>query len=292
VRALLPITLLLLSACGFGGGSESSSGSSQTTVADSGGTGPVSTTGGVSGPPNPSPPPQPPPAGVAVNPSGIWDMTDMVNGQAVSEVLLVGGGNYFAISTNDEFGCSDLTSGTYTVDHDVFTGSGVVFLTSTATTCVTPTAQNGYLPYTLMGYLTNGTELNLSFSVGGVPLPTLGATVDPLYAEASSLTKLVGNWTDGASTLTVNSDGTFLEQQASGCVISGAFTIMDAAHNLYGVSYQISNCTSSNAGIVFTGLGYLNDSNPTAVQFVEVLSGPNPANANAPILVTDTITFQ
>jgi hypothetical protein len=221
-------------------------------------------------------------------------MTDMVNGQAVSEVVLVGGGYYYAVATADVFGCSDLTGGTYTVNHDIFTGSGVVFLTSpsTSTTCVTPPATNGYLPYTLMGYLTNGTELNLSFSVGGVSLPTLGATVDPLYGEASSLTKLVGNWTDGANTLTVNTDGTFLEQQASGCVISGAFTLMDATHNLYGVSYSISNCTSSNAGIAFTGLAYVNDTNPTAVQLVEVVSGPNSANPATPILLTDTITLQ
>jgi hypothetical protein len=290
VRALLPLSLLLLCGCGFGGVSESSSGSGQATTTESGSGGGSSGSGGLSGPPHPSPPSQPPPAGLAVNPSGIWDMVDTVNGQAVSELVLVASGQYYAISTTDEFGCSDLTGGTYTVDHDIFTSSGVVLLTST--TCTAPQAQNGYLPYTLTGYITNSTELNLSFGIGTVPLPTLGATMDPLYATASSLTKLVGNWTDGANTLTVNADGTFFEQQGNGCVINGTYTIIDATKNLYGVSFEITNCTVSNANIPFTGLGFLNATSPTAVEFVEIVSGPNAASPSTAILLTDTITLQ
>ena len=84
--------------------------------------------------------------------------------------------------------------------------------------------------------------------------------MDKLYAKPSSLAALAGNWTDAGNTLTINPDGTFFEQQGAGCVVNGTFTILDATHNLYAVSLQVSNCTSETAGIAFTGLGYVDDS--------------------------------
>lgn len=218
-----------------------------------------------------------------MNPTGIWDITDTVNGQTVSEVALIAGGKYYSLSNADPFGCRDITGGTYTINGSTFTGSGFSALLSSCSTA--PNGQN-YLSYTLTGYVLN-TELNLSFEVDGVLVPTLGATLDPLYNEPSSLAKLAGNWDDFGNTLTINPDGTFFEQQASGCVVNGAYTIIDATHNLYGVSFEITNCTSSIAGIAFTGLGYLDDSNPNAWHFLEDASGPDSTHV---VVVFDNIT--
>jgi hypothetical protein len=275
VKALLPLTiLLLLSGCGI---TEVSSGPYTPQGTQPGG-------GGTPSPPTPPTPPIPPPA--KVNPTGIWDMTDTVNGNPVSEVALIANGMYFALAATDQFGCPDITGGNYTISGATFTGSGV---TSMLVAC--PNAPSNYFSWTLTGYLTNG-ALNLSFDDAGTLTPTMGATLDALYNETSSLAKLVGNWDDNGNTLTVDPDGTFFEQQASGCVVNGAYTILNPAHNLYGVSFEFSNCTSSLAGIPFTGLGYLDDSNPNSVHFLEDASGPDAAEGGATMVVYDNITPQ
>jgi hypothetical protein len=285
VKALLPLSLLLLSGC-FDPTTDASGGSgAPQTMTQSGGgsSGSGGSSGGGTSPPSP-----PPPVGPAINPSGIWDIVDTVNGNAITEVALIGAGKYFAFANVDEFGCADLSGGTYTIDKSIFKGSGMSLLMNN---CTAPNGEGGYLPYTFNGYLT-GADLNLTLEVSGMLIPTLGATMDALYNEPSSLARLTGNWSDAGNTLTINADGTFSELQSSGCVVSGAYTIIDATHNLYGVSLEITNCNSSVAGIAFTGLGYLDDSNPTAWHFFEGLSGPDPANPGAAVLVSDTITPQ
>jgi hypothetical protein len=281
VKALLPLFVLLLSGCGV---AEVTSGNyvPQSTTQSGGGS---TDLGGSSG--GSSPPPLPPPAGITVNPTGIWDVNDTVNGKPVSEVVLAAGGKYYALATADSFGCGDAMAGTYTVDGSTFTGSGVAELLNN---CTGPNGQS-YLTYTLNGYMT-GSDLNLSFDVGGVLVPTLGATPDSLYSEPSSLARLAGNWNDAGNTLTIDADGSFFEQQASGCVLSGALTIIDSTHNLYGVSAEFTNCNSSIAGIPFSGLGYLNDSDPNAWHFLADLSGADPNNSGAIVVVFDNVTLQ
>lgn len=273
---LLPLSVLLLSACGMSSTS-SSSYTTQSSIHGGGGGGSGAGGGGGSGQP---------PAGAAVSPAGIWDITDKVSNQAISEVALLASGQYYSTATTDQFGCADLSTGTYTVDGNSFIGSGVMQLVSG---CNAPNGQN-YLTYTLVdGYVLNA-GLNLIFDAGGTLVPTLGATLDPLYNEPSSLASLAGNWNDAGNTMTINPDGTFFEQQASGCVVNGAFTIIDATHNLYAASLEISNCTSSTAGIAFSGLAYLNDSNANAWQLLAELSGPNPAAAGAPLVISEDFT--
>jgi hypothetical protein len=275
VKALLALSILLLCGCTVTETPSATDTAPSTTQGGGGSSG----SGGSSGQSSSQP------AGATVNPSGIWDVADTVNGKPVTAVALIAGGSYYSLASADQFGCADVTGGTYTLDGSLFTGSGVTVLLNN---CDGPNGQ-GYLPYTLNGYMT-GPELNLSFDVGGVLVPTLGATMDPLYSEPSSLAKLAGNWNDAGNTLTIDPDGTFFEQQASGCVVNGAYTIIDPTHNLYGVSFEISNCSSSIAGIAFSGLGYLDDSNPNAWHFLEDASGPNPANGGAIVVVFDNIT--
>ena len=274
VKRFVPVVILLLSGCQMTDTSSGPSTASSSTQPGGGGRG--------SNPGQPSPPTSSP-QGAVVNPAGIWNVSGSVSGNQVSEIALIANGMYFAVASTDEFGCADLTAGTYTVDDSMFLGSGVSNLQGSCT------GQSGNFAWTLDGYQT-GVNLNLAFEAASALIPTLGATPNPLYSEASSLTKLAGNWNDGPNTLTIDADGTFTEQQASGCVINGAYAILDATHNLYGVSFTISNCTSSLAGIPFTGLGYLDDSNPTAVHFLQDAQGS--AGAGATVVVTGNITPQ
>lgn len=278
MKLFLPMTILLLAGCDMTNGT---SGSVMPEAAPAGGN--TSQTSQPGKPPAPPKSPAPPasPTAPPMNPAGIWDVNDRVNGNAVSEVALIANGTYFALAATDKFGCPSISGGAYSANVSAFSGSGVTALLNN---CTEP---NGGSGWTLSGYLT-GVNLNLSFVDGGTLVPTLGATPDALYNEASSLARLTGNWNDGGNTLTVNADGTFFEQQASGCAVNGAYTILDPAHNLYGVSFEVSNCTSSLAGIPFAGLGYVDDSDPNAVHLLEDAKGPDPAGGV--VLVFDNLT--
>jgi hypothetical protein len=234
-------------------------------------------------PPPPSPPP-PPPSSPPLNPAGIWDITGSVNGNPVSEVALIANGMYFSLAASDEFGCPHIAGGDYAVDDSTFTGSGV---TAMLDNCNGP----NYLEWTVSGTVTRG-ELNLSFIDGGTQLPRLAATLDPLYnSYPSSLATLVGNWDDAGNVLTVNPDGTFFERQGNGCTITGAYTIIDPAHNLYGVSFLFDSamCTNSIAGIQFTRLAYLTPN--TSSGWYHLLEDASGVDANgARVVVFDSIT--
>ena len=234
-------------------------------------------------PPPPAPPPPPPP----VNPTGIWDVKATVGGSSISEVALIAGGMYFSLAATDQFGCRDITGGDYTISGSTFTGSGVTGLLDY---CAGPNG-DGFLAWTLSGTLT-GAELNLSFTDGSTLVPTLEATLDPLYnLYSSSLATLVGNWDHGGNVLTVNSDGTFFEQQGNGCTITGVFTIIDPAHNLYGVSFifDSATCTNNIAGIQFTGLAYLTPNTSSGWYHLSVDASGVTASG-APVVVFDSIT--
>jgi hypothetical protein len=91
--------------------------------------------------------------------------------------------------------------------------------------------------------------------------------------------------------LTVNPDGTFFEQQGNGCVVTGSYTIIDPAHNLYGVSFGFDpvTCTNSIAGIQFTGLAYLTPN--TSSDWYHLLEDASGVDANgALVVVFDSLT--
>jgi hypothetical protein len=192
---------------------------------------------------------------------------------------------YLSLAAMDEFGCRHIAGGNYTVDGSTFTGNGVTELRDE--NCTGP----GYFTWTLAGTMP-GAELNLTFSDAGTLLPTLSATLDPLYdLYGSSLATLVGNWNDAGNVLTVNPDGTFFEQQGNGCTVTGAYTIIDPAHNLYGVSFVFDSatCTNGIAGIRFTGLAYLTPNTSSAwYGLLEDASGVDAGGAL--VVVVDALT--
>ncbi len=290
MRASLAFCILLLTGCNVGeqvGYPGGTSAPDAATGGTGGSTGSGGSTGGGSSPPPPAQPVVP------VNPTGIWDVTGTINGKPVAEVALIAAGKYFALASADPFGCADIAGGPYTAASGIYAGSSFVGSGTTLllNACTTPTGQGGYVGYKLNGSLM-GTALNLSLEVGGNLIPTLGATMDKLYSEPSSLATLAGNWDDAGNTLTVNPDGTFFEQQGSGCVVNGTYTIIDATHNLYGVALEITNCSASSAGIAFTGLGYLDDSDANAPHFIQIVSGPDPANSGSTVLMSANLVPQ
>jgi hypothetical protein len=219
-----------------------------------------------------------------LKPDGIWDISGTVDGKPISEVALIADGMYLSLATVDEFGCAHIAGGAYTLDGSQLTGSGVTALLDN---CATP----NYFAWTVNASMTGGT-LNLSFTDSGTVVPTFGATPDPYYnLYRSSLATLVGNWDDAGNVLTVNPDGTFFEQQGNGCTVTGAYTIIDPAHNLYGLSFLLdpATCTNSIAGIQFKGLAYLTPNSSSG--WYHLLEDASGVDANgAVVVVFDGIT--
>ena len=281
MRACLPLLIALLSGCGTAAVSTNAQQSMQQGHSAS----PEPPSSPFAPPPAAPPPAAPPPT--TTNVAGIWDVNDTVNGHAVSEVALIANGMYFSLATADQDGCSSISGGTYTIAGQIFSGTGITAMLAACT----PPSGLSYYPWTLNVYGTNG-ALNLTFTAGSSAVPTLGATLDPFYnLYTSSIATLVGNWDDHGNVLSVNPDGTFFEQQGNGCTISGAYTLVDPAHNLYGVSFlfDAATCTNSIAGIQFTGLAYLTPSSPsTWYHLLEDASGVNASGAL--VVVFDSIT--
>ena len=276
MKALLLFTIALLSGCGVATVSTSTAKLAQQGNSSS----------PAPHPPAPAPSPPPPPL-LPQNVAGIWDVNDTVDGHPVTEVALMAGGMFFSLATADQNGCTSISGGTYTIDGQTFNGTGVTEIRSV---CMPPSGLD-YYSWTLSGYETNG-ALNLTLTAGSSAVPTLGATLDPLYnLYTSSIATLVGNWNDAGNVLSVNPDGTFFEQQGNGCTVSGAYTVIDPTHNLYGVSFlfDAATCTNSIAGIQFTGLAYLTPNSSSGwYHLLEDASGVSASGAL--VVVVDSIT--
>ena len=115
MKALLILSILLLSGCGV---TVTSNGNYLPSTTQSGGGSSQSTSGGSTSSSSPSPP------AVTVNPTGIWDINDTVNGKPVTAVALIAGGKYYSLATADQFGCGDITGGTYTIEGKKITCRG------------------------------------------------------------------------------------------------------------------------------------------------------------------------
>jgi hypothetical protein len=97
-----------------------------------------------------------------------------------------------------------------------------------------------------------------------LPVTPIAYTYDPLYDEASDLSKTAGNWMGQTGTvININADGVIFSQDAvTGCVLNGQITVIDPAHDAYSVTVTFANCQSGAAGLNGTtaiGLAALND---------------------------------
>ena len=114
---------------------------------------------------------------------------------------------------------------------------------------------------TFSGTVVEGESVSLTIDSGG-EISSLLLTLDPDYNRPSSLSLVQGTWVEvlageSVSTVTVSADGAFFGQDNFGCVITGAVTIIDAAHNLYALSYSVASCLEFNGE--YSGYGALSD---------------------------------
>jgi pimeloyl-ACP methyl ester carboxylesterase len=97
-----------------------------------------------------------------------------------------------------------------------------------------------------------------------LPATTFTLQFNSLYNEPSSLSKLAGLWIGPTGVVTsINSDGTFFSQDpASGCVVNGRYSIINASYNVYAGSETFASCEGHAAvlnGLTATGLITLDD---------------------------------
>jgi hypothetical protein len=109
-----------------------------------------------------------------------------------------------------------------------------------------------------------GTQ-DFTTTAGGRTVSSLALTYQSMYDDNSSLATIAGNYADAlglsGGVLNIASNGTlFLQDPASGCVINGQVSIINAAYNAYGIRFSYSSCTGLDSalnGVTFTGLaGY------------------------------------
>jgi len=99
-------------------------------------------------------------------------------------------------------------------------------------------------------------------SNGGKTTSTISLDYEAIYDNDSSLALISGNYADAlglySGVLNIASNGTlFLQDPASGCVVNGQVSIIDAAYNAYSIRFSYSSCTGLDSvlnGVTFTGL--------------------------------------
>jgi len=99
-------------------------------------------------------------------------------------------------------------------------------------------------------------------AAGGRTVSSLALTYQPVYDDNSSLAKIAGNYADAlglsGGVLNIASNGIlFLQDPASGCVVNGQVSIINASYSAYSIRLSYSSCTGLDSalnGVTFTGL--------------------------------------
>jgi hypothetical protein len=188
---------------------------------------------------------------------------------------------YFA-ARNQNNGCADVGFGQASVTGDAISGNiniaSVQYTTmpGVTTSC---TYSDGSTSGTgaISGTLTQRSSMTVT-TTGTTSMGTaLGSdtetwTFSSSYDTASSLATVAANYTDGSDTLSINGNGVMFEQDpATGCVLNGTISIINAQYNAYSVSFVLSNCTGTAAaanGVTFTGLATLDQTvSPAQLDF-------------------------
>ena len=196
--------------------------------------------------PNPTAPPTPPPV-QDVSANGYWRASVIEDGINYTYGIILQDGTLLGLITALEDEDIGLLEGSYTVTGTEISGSF-------RSEC---TAETG----TFSGTVVEGESISLTLNSGG-ETSSLRVNLHPDYNRPSSLSLVQGTWVqvlagESVSTVTVSADGAFFGQDIFGCVITGAVTIINAAHNLYDLLYSVAACAESNGE--YTGYGILSD---------------------------------
>jgi hypothetical protein len=111
------------------------------------------------------------------------------------------------------------------------------------------------------GTVVENTSITGSLGDAGATFATFELSMDALYDRTASGSKIAGTWliTAGTYTLTfvIMDYGTFDGSDTSGCIFEGEYSVPDASHNIYQITYMVSNCGSNNGD--YSGLALLDD---------------------------------
>lgn len=275
---LVSLPLCLLSACGGGGGGTSSAAA-------------------------PAPAPQ-----VNQQIGGIWQTQytltsgstagDTVNGLAISDQ----NGRIFFAERDQNNGCTEVGFGQATVSGSAISGTvdfGIASYSSLPgvnTSCTYSdgsTSGNGVITGTIAQQSSMTTTFSGTTSLGtALATETHTWTFNSLYDNASSLSLLAANYTDGSDTLSISTNGAIFEQDPpTGCVINGQMSIINSQYNAYNISMSISSCTGSEAvlnGLTLSGLATLD----TSVSPAQLDFGVSTNAGGQYFVLVDTITQQ
>jgi hypothetical protein len=203
----------------------------------------------------------PPPPAAKASPGGIWRGTDSISGFPVVGIVDESGDFQFIRTDYVQYVGTATVSATNSVTStfEGFTPLGYQF--SDGSTHGTGTVSGALKERTSMSLTTTfKTDTGTTTSNG-----TLDLTFDTQYNRASALTTIAGNFLNPKSgaVVTVSSNGTvFSQDAASGCVLNGTVSIINASYNAYRVQFSYASCTGQSAalnGVQFSGLATLDN---------------------------------
>ena len=180
---------------------------------------------------------------------------------------------------NDEFVCivSDTTSGdvtaaangTFAVAGSDVSGSGTLYAAPGETL-----ADGSIIaPVTISaGTIAEGATLDLTVDSTGLAI-TLTTTFDDTFDRGADLATVEAMYTTNevngeATSFAIDAAGAITGQTASGCVLSGQVTVIDAAANAYDVALDADNATCGALAGAYAGLGISQDEAATDDLFV------------------------
>jgi hypothetical protein len=203
-------------------------------------------------------PPGDPPAGSAT-PGGIWHGNESVSGLQVTGLVDESGNFHFLRGDGVQYiGTAAVSGSSLTANVEGFVPLGFTFADGSH-------HGTGSITATLQARKTIAATTKFTTDSGSASTGTLNLTFDALYNRASSLTTLSGNFTNSSSNVvvTVGTNGSLFSQDpASGCVLNGTASVINASYNLYKVQFDYANCAgqaSALNGVQFTGIATLDN---------------------------------
>jgi hypothetical protein len=199
----------------------------------------------------------PPPS--STSPGGIWHGTESVSGLQVTGLVDESGNFHFLRGDGVQYvGAATVSAASLTANLEGIVPVGFVFADGSH-------HGTGSITATLQARKTITATTRFQTDFGTVSTGTLNLTFDALYNRASSLTTLSGNFTNPANSVvvTVGSNGALFSQDpASGCVLNGNASVINATYNVYKVQFDYANCVGQASvlnGVPFTGFATLDN---------------------------------
>ena len=192
-------------------------------------------------------------------PGGIWRGVDSVSGLQVTGLVDESGNFHFLRGDNVQYvGTTVVTGTSLTANFDGIVPVGFTFADGSH-------HGTGSISATIQARKTISATTTFKTDSGNSSTGTLNLTFDGLYNRTSSLTTLSGNFINAANNavLTVGTNGALFSQDAaSGCVLNGSASLINATYNLYKVQFDYAMCTGQNSvlnGVQLTGVATLDN---------------------------------